>query len=63
MDLVGHKSEALHDAHDAADRRELTDASKAIGDYVAPAPGQTAPAYPPAYSYGPENEPDRKPLK
>ena len=37
--------------------------AKAIGDYLAPALGQTAPAYQPAHSDGPENEPVRKPLK
>jgi site-specific recombinase XerD len=36
MDLVGHKSEAIHDAYDSAARPELKEAVRTIGNFLAP---------------------------
>jgi integrase len=63
MDLVGHKTEAVHDDYDAAARPELKRAAMAVGDYLAPALGQSAPAYQPSYSEESESETFGKPLK
>jgi integrase len=36
MDIIGHRTEAVHDAYDAAAQRELADAAQRIGAMLAP---------------------------